>query len=124
MNDDLNSIGRRQFLQLSTAVTIATPTVAGGVLAGDKTTDKTLPKPDPSTCPILRPVLTPDPQFVDVSRGDPKPHTLSEEKVIQAKLTPETWSCEITADPFIEEPHTKVPATIERPLTETDGNAL
>ncbi|MEQ1831083.1 MAG: molybdopterin-dependent oxidoreductase, partial [Pirellula sp.] len=46
------------------------------------------------------------------------------EKVIQAKLTPEAWRCEITADPFIEEPHTKVPATIERPLTETDGNAL
>ncbi len=72
----------------------------------------------------LRPVLTADRDFYDVSRGDPKPHSLTGEAQEQARLTADTWRCEITADPFTEEPHTKVPAMIERPLTFASGNAL
>lgn len=74
--------------------------------------------------PELPPLLTPDLDFYDVSRGTPKPHTLAGEALTQARLTPETWRCEITADAFIEDPHTKVPATLEKPRTLADGNAL
>lgn len=74
--------------------------------------------------PKLAPILTPDLDFYDVSRGKPKPHTLTGAAVAEARLTPETWRLEITADPFIEEPHTKVSATLEKPLTLADGTAL
>lgn len=77
-----------------------------------------------ASAPKLPPILTPDLDFYDVSRGTPKPHTLVGDALIQARLTPETWRCEITADAFIEEPHTKVPATLQKPLTLADGNAL
>ncbi|MBX7209020.1 MAG: molybdopterin-dependent oxidoreductase [Verrucomicrobiaceae bacterium] len=74
--------------------------------------------------PKLHPILTPDHNFYDVSRGTPKPHTLAGDALINARLTPDTWRCEITADAFIEEPHTKVPATIAKSLTIADGTAL
>ena len=45
-----------------------------------------------------RSFLTPADDFEDVSRGTPKPHTLTGEALRQAKLTPDTWSLEIRAD--------------------------
>lgn len=74
--------------------------------------------------PKLHPILTADLDFSDVSRGTPKPHTLQGESLIHARLTPDTWRCEITADDFVEEPHTKVPAKLQKPLTIADGTAL
>lgn len=74
--------------------------------------------------PNLPPLLTRDLDFYNVSRGDPKPFTLTGAAQAEARLTPETWRCEITADPFMELPHTKVPAKLERPLTLAAGNAL
>lgn len=74
--------------------------------------------------PKLHPILTPDLDFYDVSRGTPKPHSLVGNALIEARLTPDTWRCEITADAFVEDPHTKVPATIQKSLTIADGNAL
>jgi len=44
------------------------------------------------------PFLTPADDFEDVSRGNPKPHTLKGEALVKARLTPETWRLEITAD--------------------------
>jgi DMSO/TMAO reductase YedYZ molybdopterin-dependent catalytic subunit len=79
------------------------------------------PAPAP---PALLPFLTRDADFYELSRGTPKPHTLSGEAQAAARLTPATWRCEITADPFVEEPHTKVPAKIEKPLTLAGGDAL
>jgi DMSO/TMAO reductase YedYZ molybdopterin-dependent catalytic subunit len=81
---------------------------------------------DPALKPAqgLPPVLTPDADFYDVSRGKPKPHTLGPAALAEAKLTADTWRLEITADPFIELPHTKVAATLTKPLTLADGNAL
>ncbi len=76
------------------------------------------------TGPELRPILTPGDNFQDVSRGNPKPYSLTGAAQAEARLTPETWRLEITADPFVEEPHTKVPATLEKPLTLAGGNAL
>ena len=106
-----NHVSRRGFIRLGTlgltAVSAAGPVTAEG-----------------ANHPSLKPFLTPDADFRDVSRGDPKPHKLQGAEQIAARLTPETWRLEITADPFTEEPHTRVPAELEKPLTLDGGNAL
>ncbi len=47
----------------------------------------------------LEPYFTAADDFQDVSRGDPIPHTLSEEKLRQVGLTRDTWRLEVIADP-------------------------
>ena len=106
-----NIVSRRSFIRLSTL----------GVTAASAVNAATAEK---TAGPVLQPFLTPDADFNDVSRGNPKPHTLKGAAQIAARLTPETWRLEITADPFIEEPHTKAPATLEKPLTLEGGNSL
>jgi DMSO/TMAO reductase YedYZ molybdopterin-dependent catalytic subunit len=105
---------RRTFLQKSTV--LAASALAGGssLEAQNASQDSVLPHP----------VLTPAKDFQNVARGNPKPHTLKGEALIRARLTPETWQLEITADPFVEEPFVKQPATLAKPLTMADGNAL
>ncbi|GEP43141.1 molybdopterin-dependent oxidoreductase [Brevifollis gellanilyticus] len=51
-------------------------------------------KPAPAT----RSFLTSAADFEDVSRGNPKPHTLTGDALVRAGLTPETWKLEIQAD--------------------------
>jgi DMSO/TMAO reductase YedYZ molybdopterin-dependent catalytic subunit len=92
---------RRQFLRLG-AIGVTSATAA--------TSENT-------DAPALKPFLTPDLEFNDVSRGNPKPHTLKGEAQIAARLTPESWRLEISADPFVEEPHTEAAATLEKPIT-------
>ena len=92
-----NIVSRRQFIHLGTlGLTAASAAQAAEAKEG----------------PVLQPFLTPDAEFNDVSRGNPKPHTLKGAAQIAARLTPETWRCEITADPFVEEPHTKAPGNV------------
>src|SRR3954464_1044213 len=45
-----------------------------------------------------RTFLTTPSDFQDVSRGDPRPHTLTGERLVQARLTPTTWRLEIVSD--------------------------
>lgn len=106
-------LSRRQFIRTA-AIGIAAASAQGpSIAAGTQAPALKLP-----------PILTADHDFYDVSRGTPKPHTLTGEALARARLTPETWRCEITADPFTEAPHTKVPATVQKPLTLSSGNAL
>jgi DMSO/TMAO reductase YedYZ molybdopterin-dependent catalytic subunit len=112
-----SQFSRRDFLRLGTAGAALASTGAG--LTATVATPAT-----PLTVPVTHPLLTKDKDFYDVSRGTPKPHTLTGEAQAEARLTAETWRLEITADPFIEEPHTKVPATLQKPLTLADGTAL
>jgi DMSO/TMAO reductase YedYZ molybdopterin-dependent catalytic subunit len=42
--------------------------------------------------------LTVPAEFRDVSRGDPKPHSLKGDALVKARLTPETWRLEIISD--------------------------
>ncbi|MCA9176812.1 MAG: molybdopterin-dependent oxidoreductase [Planctomycetales bacterium] len=65
----------------------------------------------------LEPYLTPQDEFQDVSRGKPKPHSLSDEKKAEVGLTRETWSLEVVSD-------TDQPARIKRPLRKADNTAL
>jgi DMSO/TMAO reductase YedYZ molybdopterin-dependent catalytic subunit len=45
-----------------------------------------------------RSFLTNPPDFRDVSRGNPRPYTLTGEALVRARLTPETWRLEIDTD--------------------------
>src|SRR5262245_39075230 len=42
--------------------------------------------------------LTNPPDFRDVSRGNPRPHTLKGDQLVRARLTPETWRLEIVSE--------------------------
>jgi DMSO/TMAO reductase YedYZ molybdopterin-dependent catalytic subunit len=45
-----------------------------------------------------RTFLTVPSQFRDVSRGNPRPHTLKGDDLVRARLTPETWRLEVLAE--------------------------
>ncbi len=92
---------------------VAGATAVGCVGTGAAAADDPPGPPD-------RPFLTPAADFRDVSRGNPKPHTLRGAAQEAARLTPATWRLEVTADPFVEEPHTKVPATLYRGFHNND----
>ena len=61
--------------------------------------------------------LTPPDDFRDVSRGNPKPHSLSDEDRERVGLTRDTWQLEVIADP-------EHPARLRQPLSKEDGTAL
>jgi DMSO/TMAO reductase YedYZ molybdopterin-dependent catalytic subunit len=65
----------------------------------------------------LESYLTPQERFQDVSRGQPLPHSLSEEKKCQVGLTRDTWKLEVISDP-------DHPAAVAKQLTCKDGTAL
>src|SRR5437588_12757560 len=48
--------------------------------------------------PSPRPFLTNPTEFRDVSRGNPRPHTLKGDALVAARLTPATWRLEIVSD--------------------------
>ncbi|MFO1484950.1 MAG: molybdopterin-dependent oxidoreductase [Verrucomicrobiaceae bacterium] len=105
------SLTRRSFVGGSTAVALAAG--LGGRAVGAA----------PAVCPAPHPLLTQAGDFYDVSRGNPKPQTLQGEALVKAKLTPETWRCEVVADPFTGE-FVKQPASLAKQLTIADGTAL
>ncbi len=106
-----SNVSRRSFIRLG--VIGATAARAAQTLAADA-----------ATAPAPHPILTPAKDFTDVSRGKPKPFTLTGAAQIEARLTAESWRLEITADPFTEKPHTPAAATLEKPLTLAAGTAL
>src|SRR5262245_3225229 len=65
----------------------------------------------------LEPYFTRAEQFRDVSRGQPLPHSLPQQKKRAVGLTRETWNLEVISDP-------EYPATLGRQLTRKDGTAL
>jgi len=67
--------------------------------------------------PDFDPYLTPQEKFRDVSRGNPLPHKLPPEKLIEVGLSRESWKLEVLADP-------EHPAVLRNPLTKAKGTAL
>jgi DMSO/TMAO reductase YedYZ molybdopterin-dependent catalytic subunit len=104
-----DSIDRRRFLSL----TAATGFAAG--LAGP-TADAAsgLPATGEARRPP-GPYLTEAGDFVDVSRGNPKPFTLRGDALVRARLTPETWRLEVVGDGSSE---------VARPARLEDGTAI
>ncbi len=122
-----DAVSRRHFMG-------ATSTLAASALAGELSSRAQAA--DALGAPLIKTIpaktvgsgyphsfLTPAGQFRDVSRGDPKPHSLTGDRLVQARLTPETWRLEITADET-PDPAIKERASIRKPLTVTDGTAL
>lgn len=65
----------------------------------------------------LESYFTPQAQFQDVSRGDPLPHALPDERKRQVGLTRETWQLDVISDP-------DHPVKLRRTLTRNEGTAL
>ncbi len=79
------------------------------------------PSPDPVAFPHR--LLTPAAQFRDVSRGNPRPHSLKGDALVQARLTPQTWRMEVVADRAVDAV-VKVTPDPGRELTLGGGTAL
>lgn len=119
-----NSTGgmtRRSFMETGKAWTAAC--ASGGILSRAGAAQAPAAFPDDDQEP-QQPFLTPADEFREVARGNPKPSTLTGDAVAEAGLTPETWRLEITADPVVDPPHVKAPATVSRQLLTADGTAL
>ena len=117
-------LSRREFVRATSA--IAASALAGNLVGNAAAVDA--PKAATVTtarpaCVFPHPLLTPHADFYDVSRGNPKPHTLTGEALVQAKLTPETWRLEIVADLFTSE-QVKEPVSLSKQFTLEDGTAL
>lgn len=109
------SLTRREFVQ--TASLLSTAALIGGsahLSTGTAFAEESTPE---------RPFLTPADKFRDVSRGNPKPHTLMGDALVEARLTPETWKLEITADGPADEKQKEF-ATAAKSFTIEDGTAL
>jgi DMSO/TMAO reductase YedYZ molybdopterin-dependent catalytic subunit len=65
----------------------------------------------------LESYFTPPENFQDVSRGQPLPHSLPEEKKREVGLSRETWKLDVISDPDDK-------ATLGRQFTRADGTAL
>lgn len=65
----------------------------------------------------IEPYFTPPAEFEDVSRGNPIPHKLPDDKKKEVGLTRDTWKLEVVSDP-------DKPATLGKQLTKKDGTAL
>ncbi len=107
-------ITRRDFMATASALA-ATAATAGLSIAAEAA--------EAPAKSAAHPLLTPADKFRDVSRGNPKPYTLTGDALVQARLTPDTWRLEITADET-PNPAIKETAGLSKPLTPADGIAL
>ena len=108
---------RRDFVRASSAL------AASALAAGISNTTQAADAPTPPKAAAPRPFLTPAEKFRDVSRGKPIPHSLKGDALVEARLTPETWRLEITAD-TTPNPAIKDQPGLSTPLTLADGTAL
>lgn len=114
---------RRRFLETSA---VAAASVCGAAVISRAANDpkaSTTPAVSDAGDPWHRPLLTCADDFYDVSRGSPKPFTLTGDARVKARLTPEDWRLEIVADPFTDE-HVRQPAQVARQFRVADGTAL
>lgn len=106
---------RREFVQAASVLTTSVLLGGGSHLSpGTVFADESVPD---------RPFLTPADKFRDVSRGNPKPHTLMGDALVEARLTNDTWKLEITADGPAD-PKQKEFATAAKSFTIEDGTAI
>jgi DMSO/TMAO reductase YedYZ molybdopterin-dependent catalytic subunit len=111
------SLSRRRFFPAAALTVGAGLRAAGAAPAVEPALSR---EPAPALAEAVRqiePYFFAQEQFGDVSRGNPVPHSLPEEKRREVGLTRETWRLEVIADP-------EQPATVGRQLTRKDGTAL
>ncbi len=122
---EIEPLSRREFMRATSALaaTALAGEFAGNAPAANAQDAATATAGANSPAPAPRPLLTKADDFYDVSRGNPKPQTLTGDALVQARLTPETWRLEIVADPFTSDV-VKEPATLEKQFTLEAGTAL
>jgi DMSO/TMAO reductase YedYZ molybdopterin-dependent catalytic subunit len=115
--DEHIQLTRRFFLQASALGVAAAQMAMGGEGDGkDPGAPAKHVKPDKAGA-FREPYFTPREDFRDVSRGNPLPHSLPDEKKRAVGLTRETWRLEVISDP-------ENPATLGRELSRQSGSAL
>ena len=93
-----DSIDRRSFVKFAAATGLSTE-LAGRVARAEAVGPGALASLNVGAPPRqARSFLTEARDFVDVSRGKPKPFTLRGEALERARLTPRTWRLEIVGD--------------------------
>ncbi len=102
-------LSRRQFFPAAAALSAA----AGLPLPSDAA--EPLPSELAAAVAGLEPYFFAQEKFVEISRGNPVPPSLPEEKKREVGLTRETWKLEVIADP-------EQPATLGRQLTKAGNN--
>ncbi len=113
------SLNRRDFVRATSA--LAASAVAAGLPGSAPAGQPTAPsRPTAGASP--HPLLTPQAEFRDVSRGNPRPFTLQGEGLREAGLTPDTWRLKITADDWQDAAGNG--ARLTRPLSLAQGTAL
>lgn len=117
---DDDPISRRRFVGKSAGITVSALAAGAGMKAMG--VDDEVPAADPPVDP--HPCLTPADEFYTVARGNPKPHTLKGQALVDARMTPESWRLEVGTDSSIDPPDIKLAAKTERVLTIADGSAL
>ena len=110
-----DSIDRRRFLGMAAVSALAAERAghmaeAGAISLGEVDGGRAV-----AGARRANPLLTGARDFVDVSRGNPRPHTLKGEALARARLTPRTWRLEIVSDGSSE---------VARPCRLEDGTAI
>lgn len=105
------SLARRYFLRQGAAGWMAMSALP--LLAGDAVRDPRLQ----AAIDNIETWLTRPDDFQDVSRGEPKPHSLPEEKRAEVGQTRDTWSLEVVSDP-------EHPSRLGKQLTKADNTAF
>jgi DMSO/TMAO reductase YedYZ molybdopterin-dependent catalytic subunit len=112
---------RRYFLQTGIAGLSLLPASSGRLQAGLMDDEKGTAKPAKPKADKAgaqrEPYFTAANEFRDVSRGTPKPHSLSDEKRVEVGLTRETWSLEVVSDP-------EHPAKLGKEFKKAEGTAI
>ena len=126
-NPQSEPLSRREFVRTTSA--LAATAFAGGLAGSTPAADAqgavpaTAAATPPAAPAFPQPLLTKADDFTDVSRGNPKPHSLTGDALVEARLTAETWRLEIVTDPFTSDV-VKEPASMAKQLTLDDGTAL
>jgi len=107
---------RRYFLRLG-AAGLAMPAVLGWASQARAATGGSLLPSADEKAKRFSSYLTPDQMFADVSRGEPLPHELPEEKKSEVGMTRDSWRLEVISDP-------DHPVRLRHPLTKKDNTAL
>ncbi len=107
---------RRYFIKLGMAG-LAMPTLLNSISGARAATGGSLLPSAEEKAKRFGSYLTPDALFADVSRGDPLPHELPEEKKTEVGMTRDTWRLEVISDP-------DHPVRLRSPLTKKDNSAI
>lgn len=114
-----DSLNRRAFVRTTSA--LAATAVVSGLPGKAPAAEPTRTSP-PASGFSPHPLLTPQAGFTDVSRGTPRPFTLRGEALKEARLTPDTWRLEVTADDWRDAAGNRTRLT--QPLDLAKGTAL